>query len=389
MTDSTRIEERLRRAFDAETTGLSPAAELAGTVIARGRRTRRVRRAGAGLAVAAAVALALIVPTGILDSSDAPIDPAGPAASTRAAPSPDQLPQGAPPKVPYAENLSPVEPNVLRDGERRVSLDRGQALIPIARVDDSWLVVVTAGFEPQEVRGELALVPPDGTEPVRIAAGVESRQVSVSPDGTQAAFVRQRELIVVDLRAPGSHRAKRAFGPGDQLLGWNPDGIWTRSGSSTSVWLPGSAPRPVPGAGPLRVDRHTRRMVESAGNGCVAVSELRAGGLARLWRKCRYGGYVDPAISPDGRYVALPTGEAIPVDGGASRQLAPLDNADSAVWEDATHILVQTAIWGPSEDGSHRTVVVRCDVPEARCELAFDRTVNRPWVSRWLVLAQS
>jgi hypothetical protein len=392
----TRIEERVRQAFDAETAGLVPADDLAGTIVTRGSRIRRVRRAGAGAAVAAAVALALIIPVGVLDSADPP----APAESPQTGPDTnlDQLPMGAPPKVLYAENPSEVELNLLHDGEKQASLNSGQAIIPIARIGGSWLVVVTVvtnGTEPPATSGDLALMAPNGSEPVWLSSGVDPAQVSVSPDGSQAAFVKQvaepaSQVVVIDLltESVGTQRAERPMGPGDQLLGWNPDGIWLRTGSTTSVWRPGSAPRPVPEAGPVRIDRHTRRVVEHFGPGCIGVAELRAASLARLWQRCREDGYADAVLSPDGRYIALPDGEAVAVDGGATRRTARWDDNGSAVWEDATHLLIQTAFWGAGEDGSHRTIVVRCNVPAERCERAYDRTVKRPPVARWFVLAR-
>lgn len=175
------------------------------------------------------------------------------------------------------------------------------------------------------------------------------------------------------------------MGSDDHLLGWNPDGIWLRTGSTTSVRRPGSTPRPVPGAGLLRIDRHTRRMVDLAARGCVAVAELRPAGLTRLWRRCRNGGYDDAVLSPDGRYVALPDGEVAPVDGGAARRAIPLDGPGSAVWEDGTHLLVRTS---SGADGWLRMIVVRCDVTASSCERAYDRRINRPGVVPWLTLAQ-
>lgn len=213
-----------------------------------------------------AVALALLIPISILSSADAPVGPPTPADSPGPDTNPEQLPQGSPPKVLYAENLNKVELGLLHDGERQASLNSGQAIIPVARIQSAWLVVVT--------------VATDGTKP---------------PAG-----------------------------------GWS---SWT-----------------------------SPRVAASPSRSCARVA------------------------SPDGRYLALPDGEAIPVDGGAARRTTPMDGPGSAVWEDGTRLLVQT---GSGDDDWLRTIVVRCDVPAGRCERAYDRTVNRrSGASPWLTLAQ-
>jgi hypothetical protein len=333
---------------------------------------RRDRLLGA-LGLAALVAGALAVAP-LLD------DPRRPeAVETPSRPSVSRLPAGPPPRLPYTVSDPATGGMILYDELTRVSLPPGGGVSVVARVPDGWFV------QRPEDRGVR-----------RTEAGVLDRRggfrafgatrsdspVTLSPDGKRVAFAADddgaRHLVVADVRT--GTRSAALHEPEADLVGWNAEGIWVRSGTGrTRLWRPGTTPVVIPGAEALQVTRTTARMLDVR-DGCTAVVTLTAQHRLRtVWRDC-----VDAVtLSPDGAAVVLADGSVHRLaDGHVTRIRPPATPGDQA-WEDAYHVL----LWETRTDGSTtRETVVRCDIRTGRCERAHD--TERPGSGTRLVLGR-
>lgn len=294
-----------------------------------------------------------------------------------------QLPLGPAPRLPYTVSDPATGGMILYDELARVSLPPGRGVSVVARVPGGWFV------QRPEDRGVR-----------RTEAGVLDRRggfrafgatrsdspATLSPDGIRVAFAADdsgsRHLVVAEVRT--GVRSAGIHEPEADIVGWNADGIWVRSGTGrTRLWRPDSAPVEVPGAEALRITRTSTRMLDRRAGGCTAVVTLGPDNRLRtIWRGC-----VDAAhgatLSPDGTRVVLPDGSVHRLsDGRVTRIRAPATPGDQP-WEDAYHLL----LWETRTDATTtRETVIRCDIRTGRCERAHD--TERPGSGTRLVLGR-
>jgi hypothetical protein len=355
------VEVRLRRAFR---TRLTVPADIVRTSASRAQRIRWTRRAGAIVAVAAAMAVAAVVIPQVLSGPSQ--DPAAAAAPARSY-KPVDLPRGPAPRVPYSESTFQSGGGFLHDGEVQVPIPRGWVFQPYGRVPGGWLIVLADSHDFPDSKphnGGVGIYTRNG-DWTRFGDAAEN--ATLSPDGRQAAFLGYvnggTAVVVVDL-ATNSWIATR---PATALLGWNPDGVWFRT-TQTYVWRPGSAPLQVQDAGAIMVRRRMTVVTEQI-DGCVAVAAVLSDGrMARGARRCGAG-----LLSPSGRYVQVPPA-AIRAITEADLSRHPITDATSdAVWEDDDSVLLHLS---SGDAFSAREVVIRCDVARGNCELAYDSAVD-------------
>ncbi|HZO63419.1 MAG TPA: hypothetical protein VFB74_00320 [Kribbellaceae bacterium] len=361
--DSVTVEDRLRAAFEAGAARLATRDDLAGAAIARAHRMRWARRTGSAAAAAALVVAAIVLPGALQRADTAPEVPPRVVAD-------GALPPGPPPRVPYVANPYEVGGGFLYDGSVRVPIPAGRRVLPFGRVHGGWLVVrgdshVHTDDRPHD--GEVGVLSTEGSF---TSFGIATEwKATLSPDGTRAAFVTRADdrlwLIVTDV-ATGLRTAST---PAVALLGWNPEGIWYRSGI-TYVWWPGAEPRAVHNAGAMDVHRGSTWITDLT-DGCVAVAVLRRDGwLARAPRQCG-----DGVLSPSGRYVTFPTGSIHAIPGADVSRLRMVDAVSDVTWEDTRHALLHVST---GDAFFTREIVARCDMVTQRCELAYDNTITGP-----------
>jgi DNA-directed RNA polymerase specialized sigma24 family protein len=356
------VEVRLRRAFKDR---LTVPDGLARTAASRAHRIRWTRRAGAVVA-AAAVAVAAVVVPNVLSR------PGGPVEATAVVPprsfKPIELPRGPAPRVLYAESIFESGGGFLHDGEVQVPIPRGWRFQPYGRVPGGWLLVIAESHDFADNRphhGGVGIYTRNG-DWTRLGDAAEWN-ATLSPDGTQAAFLGygpgRTSVIVVDLAT----NRRIATRPATALLGWNPDGVWFRT-TSTFVWRPGTAPRPVQDAGLMEIRRRTTLVTEHT-DGCVTIAAVLSDGrLARGSRQCG-----DGVLSPSGRYLVLPPAAARAISRADLTRLPIADSISDAVWEDDHTVLLHVS---SGDAFSAREVVIRCDLSGKRCELAYDSIIS-------------
>jgi hypothetical protein len=363
------IQDELKQAMGREADRLQPQKDLARTIIVRGRRVRRTRRVGLGVAVVSGIVAAAVLP-GTLIQSGVP-DPAWtPTASPKtpvADPPYATLPKGAAPRLPYTAGTR--DGGWLYDADTRVRLARGQRLHVVGRVDGGWFVT----RDNQRGGGDLGILSRSGTF---TALGTSAGNYwAISPDRRYVAFGavdrhRRFRVAVFDV-STGRRTASTTIERHTEITGWNSHGIWYVTSvpggqrqSRLRVWQPGGKPRLVPDGGYVVVERHPARMIRIADSECVEVVVLgSAGRLETLRRYCGPGisGGDLATLSPDGKVIVLPDGTARPVDGGPVvrvRQNVMLP-PEPMSWEDDTHVLLY------DKENVRR---IRCDVRTGRCE---------------------
>ncbi len=328
-----------------------------------------------GLAVAALVAGGLAV-SPLLDDTSRPE-----AIETPARPQVSQLPMGPPPRLPYTVSDPATGGTILYDELARVALPPGRGVSVVARVPDGWFVQRP---EDRGVRRTEAGVL-DRTGGFRAFGATRSDSpATLSPDGTRVAFAADaagaRYLVVADVRT--GVRSAAIHEPEADIVGWNPNGIWVRSGTGrTRLWRPGAAPVEIRGAEALQVTRTSARMLDLRGDGCTAVVALAPDNRLRtVWRDC-VDATEGATLSPDGASVVLPDGSVHRLSDGRVTRIRPPATPGDQPWEDAYHVL----LWETRSDGTTtRETVVRCDIRTGRCERAHD--TERPGSGTRLVL---
>lgn len=373
------IQDQIKRAMSAEADQLRPATNLAETVIARGRRARRTRRIGLGVAIVSGIVAAAVLPGAIIQSTR----PEPAEVTPTPAPAPRDvkvrfysLPEGAAPRLPYTFGSTNTG-GFLDDGDTRVPIVPGVRFDVVSRVDGGWLV----SRSDAKSQDRLGIKRPNGTF-TPLGASF-SGYVAVSRDGRHVAFpAGEREIVVVDVRT-GARTASAPIPSGTiDVLGWNADGIWFhRTGDPQWwVWQPGSVPRLMPEAHVTNVVPGSNRMVRipaPPGPRCAEVVTLGSDNRLDVVRRfCLNGGDIDGArLSPDGRRILLPDGSVHPVDGGKAVKIrgpmALIRGLEGVWWEDSTNVLVIETGVDPFNQR-----LVRCDVRTGKCERAFDQKAD-------------
>jgi tol-pal system beta propeller repeat protein TolB len=229
---------------------------------------------------------------------------------------------------------------------------RGRARNPSWSPDGRWFVAESdaQGFS-DVVRQE----PRADAEQVRLATAREGNfEPSVSPDGTQVAFVSSREgdPEIYVMKADGTDvRRLTAFHKEDMAPRWSPDGKWIsflsdREGR-TRVFLvkpDGTGLRAVSGSATTGEEREPAWSPD--GQKLAFVARGKEGNFARIWVANVAGGEPvaltdgkstddQPAWSPDGKYLVFPsdrTGDVelflMRADGSGQAQLTKSKGAD-------------------------------------------------------------
>ncbi len=235
-----------------------------------------------------------------------------------------------------------------------VTEPRGRARNPSWSPDGRWFVAESdaQGFS-DVVRQE----PRAGAEVTRLATAREGNfEPSVSPDGTQVAFVSSREgdPEIYVMKADGSDvRRLTAFHKEDMAPKWSPDGKWIsflsdREGR-TRVFVvkpDGTGLRAVSGSATSGEEREPVWSPDGQKLAFVARTKAETQGKVRIWVAGMEGGEPvaltdgksvedQPAWSPDGKYLVFAserTGDVelflMRADGSGQTQLTKSKGAD-------------------------------------------------------------
>ncbi len=243
------------------------------------------------------------------------------------------------------------------------------------RLDCGWLVLSTAK---QFGSGEVGVLLPDGRFTVR---GNSDGLVGLSEDRSRIALTRDERIVVTDLDT-GDEVASTPAPAGAVPFAWNQSGVWFgyESGDAIhlNVWQPGSQPRSVTWTGgDIFPVRDTDLLIAPEDVPCVQVLRLQPDGtLATVMKRC------DPnqgqaSLSPDGRILVTSSGKAYRVHDNTPLEYtvpdglgSPAGHLSPAIWEDSTHLLLDSTMGMDDETG--RRIIVRCDVISGSCERLYD-----------------
>ncbi|MEV8372802.1 hypothetical protein AB0P21_08685 [Kribbella sp. NPDC056861] len=282
----------------------------------------------------------------------------------------NKLPFGGPPRVPFTMTRDlQWNGRYLEDLGVRVPLADGQVVYSLGRISCGWVVSRKFGKEVDEA----GVLTTDGK--YRSLGTVTGDTASLSPDGSQLAYLTPAAEVVTVSVATGKRLAATQAGSNTEILGWNSHGVWfmpDRDKSLTQLWRPGNAPVSVEtGDHHLTAYRGTDRMLLSEGaNSCVRVVTLEGGKLNTLLEKC---GGTSAALSPDGRLLIAENGPAAQgylVETGAKTAFTIsstiLTPDYGAIWEDSTHFIQAAGL------ATDRQLTLRCDVVSGACERIQD-----------------
>lgn len=244
---------------------------------------------------------------------------------------------GGPPVLGVPYLLSSQNSQVLHDRGTTVQVASEPRVAQIiGRVDRGWLVMTEPEGSAKTQR--VGLLNSAGEFSQRGPDFVVS--AALSPDRTKVAMVdlRAKRLVVVDVRTDKVLAALPGFDRPTSISGWNTNGIiWSSSNHASlsteqGVWQPGRPSRRIEvenGASPLTVSSTTDRMVigvSEQARWCLKVVTLQPGGaLTTLRKHCGPSGpFIDPVLSPDGRFVIVPNYARTPGKPGGPRPTARL-----------------------------------------------------------------
>ena len=396
------LEDSVAATYRARASTVRDAPGLAERAIARGRRVRRQRRAYGGLAVVAAVAVAVGTSTLLADrdGSRSPASPVSTPSGQPASPAPptflpkdaftrpwDSLPVGPPTNVPFA-----IGPGIF-SGSERITLPTKDS--PIGEVQDvgSGYLVYNRQFGSRP--GTVGLVSDDGSYR-RLDKGVGGGFV-LDSRAERAAWVNwharsgppRTTLKVVSL-PDGKEFARQVVDGIWDVVGFSEDRLVLEDfvQSQPSSWDPATG---VVTEIPLPWPSPPGRAVEvQAGGGLLLFGGLLPGDGSetdcpaavltsrpqdKLWEQCAVDFWYS-AVSPDGALVAaadLPTKRAAPpaVLDAATGQVVqrwkmPEDvEVFDVVWEDPEHVLF---LVNHDDASSEVSALIRCRVGEGTCE---------------------
>lgn len=393
------LEDSVAATYRARASTVRDAPGLAERAIARGRRVRRQRRAYGGLAVVAAVAVAVGTPT-LLTGRDAvptpglpvatptgrpsPVLPPGPQKSVKEIPRPwDDLPLGAATEVPFSIGSR------IFGGDEIIKLPNthGDPIEFVHAIDGGYVVEV-AGFD--AIPGTVAIV--DNRRFRQLARGPITG-LAVGADGGQAAWGEARvrtdpsrtTLTVVSL-PDGAQSAHQTV-----------NGSWGVVGMAEGRLV--LTQRVDPGVAPALWDPQARTLVTmqtpwSDGPTSSLITLENGGGLllldggmdpcptavrttqpeVPLWERCdidaAYG-----AVSSDGSRIAVADGwkrsTGLVLDSASGKTahswvLPRGADVEQVAWEDAEHVLF--AMSDSYEGRALVSALIRCRVGEGTCE---------------------